>query len=140
MNTPSWQHYEHGADIGILGNGATIQDAFVQAALALTAVITDPDKVAPQDMVEIHCAAPDDELLFVDWLNALIYEMASRKMLFSRFEVALDAQRLDARVWGEKIDIQKHLPTVEVKGATYTTLRVHQDENGWWHAQTVVDV
>lgn len=140
MNSPSWQHYEHGADIGVRGSGPSKAEAFAQAALALTAVITDPETVQTGEMVEIHCEAPDDELLFVDWLNALVYEMASRKMLFSRFEVELDDRQLHGRAWGEAIDIARHQPTVEVKGATYTTLRVHQDDAGVWHAQTVVDV
>ena len=140
MSSLSWQHYEHGADIGVSGCGQSKADAFAQAALALTAVITDPDTVAATDMIEIHCEAPDDELLFVDWLNALVYEMASRKMLFRRFEPTIKDRQLDARVWGEAIDVAKHQPTVEVKGATYTTLSVHQDTDGWWHAQTVVDV
>ena len=137
---PDWQHFEHGADIGIWGRGDTLEDAFTQAALALTAVITDPDTIAAETVIELDCEAPDHELLFVDWLNALIYEMASRRMLFSRFEVQIQDNRLHAQVWGEAINLEKHRPTVEVKGATYTALQVYEDDNGTWHARTVVDV
>jgi tRNA nucleotidyltransferase (CCA-adding enzyme) len=137
--TGHWEHFAHEADMGVRGVGATRVEAFEQAALALTAVITDPEKVTPRDAVAIHCDAPDDELLFVDWLNALVYEMATRRMLFSRFEVKLDGSRLTARAWGEPVDVARHLPAVEIKGATYTALRVAQ-ENGQWIAQTVVDV
>jgi SHS2 domain-containing protein len=140
MMQTDWQHFDHGADIGIWGRGETLEDAFTQAALALTAVITDPAKVAPKTMIELDCEASDNELLFVDWLNALIYEMAKRRMLFSRFEVHIQGNRLHAHVWGESIDIEKHQPTVEVKGATYTALQVYQDGDGTWHARTVVDV
>lgn len=135
-----WQHFEHGADIGVSGWGATLSAAFVQAARALTAVITDLDNVAPHTAIELECEAPDSELLLVDWLNALIYEMAERHMLFSRFEVDIAGNHLHARVWGEAIDRQRHQPTVEIKGATYTALHVYQDSDGSWHAQTVVDV
>ena len=135
-----WQHFEHGADIGVSGCGATLAEAFAQAALALTAVITDPDNVVAQTAIELDCEATDSELLFVDWLNALIYEMANRHMLFSRFEVAIDGNHLHARVWGEAIDRHRHQPTVEIKGATYTALHVYEDSDGAWYAQTVVDV
>jgi len=140
-----WQHYEHEADIGVEGTGTNKEDAFVQAALALTAVITEPENVASESKIEIICEAPNDELLFVDWLNALIYEMADRKMLFSRFDVELTSQpahasSLHANVWGEKIDQARHQPVVEIKGATYTTLQVYEDNDHIWHAQTVVDV
>ena len=140
MMQTNWQHFEHGADIGISGRGETLEDAYAQAALALTAVITDPVKVAPKTMIELDCEASDNELLFVDWLNALIYEMASRRMLFRRFEVHIEDNHLHAQVWGEPIDTYKHQPTVEVKGATYTDLQVYRDEDGTWHARTVVDV
>jgi tRNA nucleotidyltransferase (CCA-adding enzyme) len=134
-----WEHYEHGADIGVRGVGATKARAFEQAALALTAVITDPHGVAAQETVQINCEAPDDELLLADWLNALIYEMAVRRMLFGRFQVELDGGRLQAQAMGEPVSVERHRPAVEVKGATYTTLRVAPVDGGWL-AQTVVDV
>jgi len=135
-----WTHFPHQADMGVRGVGPTREAAFEQAALAMTAVITDPARVAPDTAVAICCEAPDDELLLVDWLNALILEMAARHMLFSRFEVSLDGQRLSATAWGEPIDLDRHQPAVEVKGATYTELKVGRTESGEWQAQCVVDV
>lgn len=135
----SWEHYEHEADIGVRGFGATKAEAFEQAALALTAVVTDSAGVAPRQAVEIAREAADDELLLVDWLNALVYEMATRKMLFSRFEIQLADHRLRGTAWGEPVDVGRHHPVVEPKGATYTTLRVAREADGWV-AQTVVDV
>ena len=126
--------------MGVRGIGPTLATAFEQAALAMTAVVTDPASVAPAMAVDIDCEAPDDELLLVDWLNALILEMASRHMLFSRFEVSLDGHRLHATAWGEAVDVEKHQPAVEIKGATYTELKVEKDETGRWLAQCVVDV
>jgi SHS2 domain-containing protein len=76
----------------------------------------------------------------VNWLNALIYEMAVRHMLFSRFEVKIDGLRLTATAWGERLDIREHEPAVEIKGATLTELKVAQKANGLWVAQCVVDV
>jgi len=137
--TASWEHFEHGADIGVRGRGATKAEAFSQAALALTAVVTDPDEVAPREPVTLSCEAPDDELLLAEFLNALVYEMSTRKMLFSRFEIEIDATRLAGRAWGERVDVARHRPAVEVKGATYTALRVAREDGGWL-AQTVVDV
>jgi SHS2 domain-containing protein len=61
-------------------------------------------------------------------------------MLFRRFRVRIDGPCLTAQAWGEPIDIARHRPAVEVKGATYTALRVTREESGEWLAQTVVDV
>ena len=136
----SWEHFPHQADMGVRGIGSTKQAAFEGAGLALTAVITDPRSVAPTQAVFIVCEAPDDELLLVDWLNGLVYEMATRKMLFSRFTVRLNDHSLQATAWGEPVEVARHQPAVEVKGATYTELSVKQDEQGRWIAQCVVDV
>lgn len=140
MEGEGWAHFPHQADMGVRGSGPTLAAAFEQAALAMTAVVTDPAAVAPALAVDIDCEAPDDELLLVDWLNALILEMAARHLLFGRFEVALNGHRLHATAWGETVDTQKHQPAVEIKGATYTELKVRRDESGRWLAQCVVDV
>jgi tRNA nucleotidyltransferase (CCA-adding enzyme) len=137
---PSWQHFHHVADVGVRGRGSTLAEAFEQAALALTAVITDPAGVAATRSIEITVSAEDPEVLLLEWLDALIYEMATRRMLFGRFQVRMHDQALTAQAWGEPIDIARHQPGVEVKGATFTELRVWQDDLGVWNAQCVVDV
>ncbi len=139
MAGAGWEHFHHVADIGVRGYGATVEEAFAQAALALTAVIADPAAIAPRTPVTIECTAPDQELLLVDWLNALIYEMATRTMLFSRFTVRIVGDRLMGEAWGEAVEVARHAPAVEVKGATYTCLKV-AEEAGRWLAQCVVDV
>jgi len=136
----AWEHFAHGADIGVRGIGASRGEAFEQAALALTAVVADPAQVAADTVIEVRCQAPDDELLLADWLNALIYEMATRNMLFGRFAVSLRDHALEAKAWGEPLDRSRHRPAVEVKGATYTGLSVAQRDDNAWVAQCVVDV
>lgn len=135
-----WEHFNHQADIGVRGLGETVSEAFEQAALALTAVITDLASVTPAQAVTVECDNPDRELLLVDWLNAIVYEMATRSMLFSRYEIQLADNHLTATLHGEAVDVKRHQPAVEVKGATYTELKVEQRADGLWLAQCVVDV
>jgi SHS2 domain-containing protein len=140
MAEARWEHFVHGADIGVRGVASTVPAAFEQAALAMMAVICDLSLIAARDVVEVECAAPDHEYMLVDWLNAIVYEMATRHMLFSRFEVSLAGNTLTGKCWGEPVDVAKHQPAVEVKGATYTELKVSQNAQGEWVAQCVVDV
>jgi len=114
--------------------------AFEQTALAMTAVITEPESVRCRCDVGITCEAPDRDILLADWLNALVFEMATRGMLFGRFEVTIDGNRLTARAQGEPVDIKRHHPAAEVKGATLSELEVTQDADGYWRAQCIVDV
>jgi tRNA nucleotidyltransferase (CCA-adding enzyme) len=138
-NPLRWEHFPHDADVGVRGWGPTPAAAFEQAALALTAVATSAE-VTPRIAVEVNCEASDLELLFVEWLNAIIYEMAVRKMLFGRFAVLIEGSRLKGTLWGEPVDVARHAPACEPKGATYTALRVAQDAGGVWSAGCIVDV
>lgn len=134
-----WEHFYHQADIGVRGIGSTVEESFQQAAVALMAVICSPEKVAPSKHISVQCRSNDVELLLADWLNAIVYEIATRKMLFSRFEVRIKEGKLTGGAWGEMAEAEKHETAVEVKGATYTELAVRQ-EGSKWVAQCVVDV
>ena len=135
-----WEHFSHGSDIGVRGIGNTLEEAFEQAAIALTAVVADVSSVQEKKAVEVCCEAPDIELLFVNWLNTVIYEMAVRRMLFRRFRVELQGCVLKGILAGERVDPERHQVAVEAKGATVTSLRVERTPDGQWIAQCVVDV
>lgn len=140
MDAQRWEHFEHDADIGLRARAPTREALFEAMGEALTALITDPAGVRATTSVEMTCEAPDDATLLVDWLNALIFEMATRRMLFGKWHVSLDGHRLRGRAGGEPVDRERHQPVVEVKGATYTDLSIDQASDGSWQAQCVVDV
>jgi tRNA nucleotidyltransferase (CCA-adding enzyme) len=137
---PRWETFAHGADVGVRGFGPERERAFEAAALAVTGVVTDPARVRPELRVDLACTGADDELLLYGWLNALIAQMAVRGMLFSRFAVAIERDALSAAAWGEPVDVARHRPCVEVKGATFTEMRVRRGPDGLWVAQCIVDV
>ena len=56
------------------------------------------------------------------------------------FTVMIDGTRLAGTLWGEAVDVARHAPACEPKGATYTALKVAVDENGTWSAACIVDV
>ena len=140
-----WEHFAHQAEVGVRGVGETLDQAFEQVGLALTAVITDPSAVHPTQAVVIECEATRASLLLENWLSQLALEMDTRHMVFGRFEVHLGppdlggALSLYALVWGEAVDPELHPPVV-VKGATYDDLEITQDELGHWVAQCVVEI
>ena len=135
-----WEHFHHQADIGIRGIADSLDEAFAEGAMALMAVICTPEKVEAKESVPIQCEADEPDLLFADWINAVICEMDIRKMLFRRFEVNLEGSHLSAVAWGEPVDPDKHELAVEVKAATYMALQVFQNPRQQWVAQCVVDV
>ena len=139
LSRQGWRLFPHSADVGIEGWGPTLETAFEQAALALTSAVTSVP-IEAQVVVNVSCRARDREILFVEWLNAIIYEMAVRRMLFGQFQVTLSGDELHGRLWGEPIEPARHEPACEPKGATYTELSVHLDDKGRWWARCIVDV
>src|SRR3970282_948489 len=107
-STSSWAHFSHDADIGVIGIGPTKAEAFRQAALALTAVVTDPSRVRPLQPVPVFCQAQSDEMLLVEWLNALVYEMAVRGMLFGDFSIEVNGGELRATAYREAVALERH--------------------------------
>lgn len=140
QSSARWEHFPHEADMGVRGIGRTKAEAFEQAALALMAIITDPQEITPQHERHFSCEAPDDDVLLVEWLDKLIYEMANEGQVFGRFHVTIHDHALEAVAHGEPVDRVKHEPAVEVKGATFTELSVSYMEGKGWVAQCVVDV
>ena len=134
-----WQHFPHGADVGVRGIGRSLAEAFAEAARAMTAASVDLDTVELGRSVEIVCSGTDAEDLLYAWLNAVIYEMAIRRMVFGRFDVAIEGGTVRAVAWGETLLPERHQPAVEIKGATFTGLNVRREGDDWI-AECVVDV
>ena len=74
-NSHPWTQFAHQGDVGIRGYGASAGEAFENAARAMTSVVTPIGLLSAKETTRIRCQAPNLEILFVDWLNALIYEM-----------------------------------------------------------------
>ncbi len=137
--TVLYETFEHQADIGIRGFGASLEEAFANTALALYSVMVRIDTVRALEERTVTVSAAERELLLVEWLNALLSLSDIDRMVFSKFDVKIAGTSLTGVAWGEKLDPQRHEPNVEVKGATYHLLRIAK-EDGRYAAQCVVDV
>lgn len=132
------RYFEHDADVGIIGQGSTIEQAFEAAAQAVFAIVTDLDAVQPSLPVDFAFEEDDPELALVTWLNLLLGKARESGMVFCRFHVQRRGNRWHGEVLGEKwrADLEHG---VEVKGATLTMLSVKQI-GAMWEARCVVDV
>ncbi len=137
--TPPWTHFPHQGDVGVCGHGTSMEEAFENAARAMSAVIVPLERIRVNEATRVSCRAADPEILLLDWLNAVIYAMAIKGMVFRDFKVRIEGERLEGELRGEKVEPARHEPSVELKGATLTELEV-AEENGRWRAQCVVDV
>jgi SHS2 domain-containing protein len=140
----AWEHFEHGADVGVRGRGDTAARAFEEAARALFSLLSaDLAAIRPSVEERVACEAANLEELLVAFLNDLLFLFDSRRVVFGRFQVAIEdapgRARLTALARGEPFDPRRHEFTVLPKGATFTALEVAR-RDGEWVAQCVVDV
>ena len=138
---PSYEVFEHGADVGVRGFGRSLEEAFANAAKAMfSLMVEDFDQIKPNRRIEnITCLADDLESLLVFWLNRLLSLADMEKMIFCHFGPRIKGLRLTGWAAGETLDPSRHRLGVEVKGATYTMARVAKDGD-LYVAQCVVDV
>jgi SHS2 domain-containing protein len=130
-------YFDHEADIGIMGRGNNLEEAFVNAALAVFNIMTDTSLVPPEHKVLITFEENDQEFAFVTWLNLLLAKAREGGMVFSKFELTHTCSEWLGYAYGAKWRDEFSRGT-EVKGATLTMLSVKK--NFLWEACCVVDV
>ena len=120
---------EHTADAYVAAYGKDLAEAFENAAVAMFEVMTDVEKVdaGTEDYVEVE--AEDEYALLYSWLEALLVKSEIKQMLYSKFEISdikktASGLRLNARIWGENFNPEKHLQKIGVKAVTYHRMEI----------------
>jgi SHS2 domain-containing protein len=134
-----YEYFEHQADVGIIGYGKTLEEAFVEGAKAMFQVMCEIKNVKAVKKIKIEVEGNDKETMFIEWLNDLLAKKDIEDMFFSEFEVKIDGNKLIGLAKGEKMDLDRHQVKVEVKAATYAQLKVEEVDKGY-KVQCVVDV
>ena len=131
-------YFDHDADVGISGRGATMEEAFEAAARATFALMTDIAAVRPLASIRLEFEEADVEMALVRWLNLLLGHARSRGLVLGRFWIERDGVIWRGGASGEpwRPDLERG---VEVKGATLTMLAVSR-AGDTWDARCVVDV
>ncbi|HSO07488.1 MAG TPA: archease [Pelomicrobium sp.] len=133
-----YAYFDHEADIGIVGRGASAERALEAAAAAVFAVMCEPSALRPIDRIDFSFDEDDVEFALVRWINRLLGEARERGLVFGRFRLRRDDGHWHGAAWGEPWN-DALVRGVEVKGATLTELSVRETD-GRWAARCVIDV
>lgn len=135
-----FETFEHTADLGLRVRAANLDQLFAEAAEALfSTIVEDLAAVRPLNQERIAISGTDREYLLFDWLKELLYRFDGEHWLFSRFKVSVNPTGLEADVWGEPLDLERHVLNHEVKAITYHGLKIEQTPDGWL-AEVIVDI
>jgi SHS2 domain-containing protein len=135
-------YLEHTADAEFIAYGRTVDEAFVNAALAMCSLVIDPATVRPSVEKEVELEGDALDVLLYDWLSELLYIFEVDRLVFGRFAAHVAENdgkyRLTAQAWGEGIgrhpDISMH-----IKAVTYHDLRFEKTNN-IYEAQVLLDI
>jgi len=131
---------EHTADVGFEAFGATREQAFANAARALTDLMAAPESILPREELSLQTEGSDVPSLLVNWLSEILYLFDAEGWLFHDFDIQnLTGNSLTATARGEKFDRTRHQPRLMVKAITYHQLEFKETTQGW-RAQVYVDV
>jgi len=120
---------EHTADVYVEAYGASLEEAYENAALATLDVMTEPEKVEPkiQDVLEVE--APDEYALLYNWIEEILVKFELSDKLYSRFKISSIEKtpvglKMRAKAWGELYDPEKHPSKVGIKSITYHRMEI----------------
>jgi len=138
---PRYEPLEHTAEAGVIARGATLAEAFANAAEGMYALVLELDGVAEREVREVALEGDGHEALLVDWLLELVFLTETEGLVFRRFQVdELSETRLRARAWGERFDPERHRShNVMVKAVTQYLLEIAR-ENGGYRVQVLFDI
>ena len=128
------------ADKGVRAWGKDLPEVFASAARGMWSLMVEPGRAQRREMLPVTVEATDRETLLVAWLNELLYLHEVERFVAADFAFRyVTDTRLEAEVWGERVDRARHPLVGHVKAATYHLLHVRPTDGGW-EAQVVVDV
>ncbi len=131
---------DHTADIGIISYGNDLSEAFANSAYGMFSLMTDLEGVGNDICQEIEVEAFDQEALLVSWLNELLYIFDVEFIIFNKFDIInLSLKRIQAKAYGEKVDLSRHQLKTSIKAATYHLLMIEKNDDGF-KTQVILDI
>lgn len=120
---------DHTADAYIAAYGKNLAEAFENAALAMFSIMTDIEKVGAEIEEHLEVKAEDEFSLLYSWLEALLVKFEIEGIFYSKFKIPnFDKNEstigFSAKIWGERINFEKHTQKTGVKAITYHLMEI----------------
>lgn len=136
---------EHTADVLIKSFGCSLEEAFINAAIATANLTYYVERVEPNLAREVALEHDDLEGLLFSWIGEVLYLIDGEKFaLGKKMRLKISGEgpyELIGELFGERYDGGKHgFKGLIVKAMTYNMMEIGRGERGYWKLQFVVDV
>lgn len=138
---PRYEQFEHTAEAGVIARGATLADAFANAAEGMYALMLELEGIDEREERAVELDGDSHEGLLVGWLLELLFLTETEQLVFRRFAVdELSETRLRGHAWGERFDAERHRTNnVMVKAVTHHMLEIEREDGGY-RVQVLFDI
>ena len=138
-----YRFLQHTADAKFQAFGSTLEEAFLNAALAVASVMWDWAKVARKVRFPVEAQGPDLERLLVNYLEEILFLLDTKAFILAvveniRLEKTGVGWRLTADFVGDTDPAQYEI-FGEVKAVTYNEMRIEKSAEGAT-LQVVIDL
>jgi len=132
------------ADAAIEVTANSLEELFIDSAKALTNTMIDNlDSIKCNKKSKIHILSPTIEFLLFEFLEKLIILKDAEILLFNKFQFKITELSneflLDGKIYGEKINQNKHELCADVKAITFHMFKVERINNNW-KANFILDI
>ena len=137
--------FDHTADVLFVARADTLPELFRECALATEETMVDVSTVEAKQKVKMLIESKDLEGLLHDFLEELVFFKDYKQLLFSKFEIEIvekekkGGYNLTCLAHGEKLDVARHDPRVDVKAVTRHEFEVLKDKQSW-KAKVLLDI
>ncbi len=130
----------HTADICIKLGGTTLKKLFDNAAKAVTDQMVSAGKKGQKIMNDIAIIAPDKDLLFIYWLQEVLYQFYVHGLMYAGSKIkSLSNTTIKAEVAFIRFDPKEHDAKREIKAVTYHDVHIEK-KGGIYSVRFVVDI
>jgi len=134
----NFEFLEHTADAKFRAYGKTLEQAFSNAAIAMSSIIYPPEKVKPKIKKEINISGNDYYSLLYNFLEELLFLLDSEEFILSKIEnLKIKNNNLSAVLFGDKAS--NYNVEGYVKAVTYNEMEIKKTKDKFI-VQVVVDL
>ena len=127
----SYKFLDHATDAIIEVTAKDLKEAFSVTADAVINLTLDQDKVEEKDQKDFSANGKDLRYLLFSWIEEITFVLITQGFAIKRLEFDIDEKegyKINAKAYGEPIDLHKHNFKVEIKAPTFYEMEIRQDE------------
>ena len=126
----SYKFLDHSTDAIIEINAKDLKEAFSVAADAVINLTLDQDKVEEKESKEFVSQGKDLYYLLFSWLEEIPFILITEGFAIKRIEFSIeknDFYEINAKAFGETLDLKKHNFKVEIKAPTFYDMVIRNE-------------